>query len=311
MDWLKKHYEQAILIGATLILLACSGLVINSVFGFPEQFKDRNSNKPADNTIKPYPKEVLTNAGTRVDHPRNWNAHDGSLLISDPYVLKDGVLINPIESEIPLHPPISNKWIQQYDLPYWEGDLKDQDPDGDHFTNEDEFRAGTNPIDKNSVPPYWTKLRLLKFISKPFRLIFTGTPDDGETFTINAKDIRSRTQFLHLGDMIKDTPYKVLSYEKKMTTKDEIEIDVSELTIQNTETGQKLVLIANKEANDPTSYGQFINLIDNLKFTVKKDDEFSLSSEPDRKYKLIDISDKEALIEDQKTKEQHKILPAE
>lgn len=311
MDWLKKHYEQAILIAATLVLLASSGLVIHNVFSFPEQFGDRNSKKPADNTIKPYPKEALTSAGARVDRPRTWNAHDGSLLISDPYVLVSGTLINPIESEIPLHPPISNKWIQQYDLPYWEGDLKDQDPDGDHFTNADEFLAGTNPIDKNSVPPYWTKLRLLKFISKPFRLIFTGTPDDGETFTINARDTRSRTQFLHLGDMIKDTPYKVLSYEKKMTTKDEIEIDVSELTIQNTETGQKLILIANKEANDPTSYGQFINLIDNLKFTVKKDDEFALSSEPDRKYKLIDISDKEALIEDQKTKEQHKILPAE
>lgn len=311
MDWLKKHYEQAILIGATLILLVCSGLVIHNVFGFPEQFADRDSKKPKDNTIKPYPKEILIAAGARVDKPRNWMTHDGSLLISDPYVLKDGVLINPIESEIPLHPPISNKWIQQYDLPYWEGDLKDQDPDGDHFTNEDEFLAGTNPIDKNSVPPYWTKLRLLKFISKPFRLIFTGTPDDGQTFTINTKDLKSHTMFLELGQMITGTPYKVLSYEKKSTTKDEIEIDVSELTIQNTETNQKLILVANKEANDPTSYGQFIYLIDNSKFTVKKDDEFTLPLDTDRKYKLIDISDKEALIEDQKTKEQHKILPAE
>lgn len=311
MDWLKKNYERAILILAIVILLVCAGLVINSVFSFPAQFADRNSNKKPDNTIKPYPTEVLTATGAKVDKPRNWGVHDGSLFISEPYVLKDGRLINPIDSDIPLHPPITNKWIQQYELPYWEGDLAEQDPDGDHFTNLDEFLANTNPIDKNSMPPYWTKLRLLKFISKPFRLIFTGTPDDGQTFTINAKDTKSRTQFLEIGQMIAGTPYKLLSYQKKSTTKDEIEIDVSELTIQNTETGQKLVLIANKEANDPTSFGEFLNLIDNSKFTVKKDDDFTLPLEPERKYKLIDISAKEALIEDQKNKEQHKIAPAE
>lgn len=311
MDWLKKHYEQAFLIAATLILLVCSGLVIHYVMGFPDQFADRNSKKPKDTTVKPYPVEVLTAAGARVDKPRNWTVHDGSLLISEPYVLKDGTLINPIDSEIPLHPPITNKWIQQYDLPYWEGDLAEQDPDGDHFTNLDEFLAGTNPVDKNSVPPYWTKLRLAKFISKPFRLIFTGSPDDGQTFTINAKDTRSRTQFLELGQPIVGTPYKLLTYEKKGIKKDDIDIDVSELTIQNTETNQKLILVVNKEANDPTSYGEFLYLITDKKFTVKKDEEFSLPLDEDRKYKLIDISAKEALIEDQKTKEQHKIAPVE
>ena len=43
---------------------------------------------------------------------------------------------------------------------------------------------------------------------------------------------------------------------------------------------------------------------------VKKDDEFSLPPEPERNYKLIDISEKEAVIQDQKTREQHKVPPA-
>ena len=68
--------------------------------------------------------------------------------------------------------------------------------------------------------------------------------------------------------------------------------------------------MANKEANDPTSFGEFLYVYDNSKFMVKKDDEFSLQPEPERKYKLIDISEKEAVIEDQKTREQHKVPPA-
>ena len=161
------------------------------------------------------------------------------------------------------------------------------------------------------MPPYWTKLRLAKFISKPFRLKFTGTPDEGQTFTINAIDGKSRTQFLQLGQMIEGTPYKLLSYKPNKITRDEMEVDVSELTIENTETNQKLVLIVRKEANDPTSFGEFLYLYDNSRFTVKKDDEFTLTPQSDKKYKLIDISRSEALIKDLQSGEEHKILPVQ
>jgi hypothetical protein len=65
--------------------------------------------------------------------------------------------------------------------------------------------------------------------------------------------------------------------ERKMRS-----ISSTSLTIENTQTGQRIVLVANKEANDPTSFAEFLYLYDNSKFTVKKDDEFSLSPETDR-----------------------------
>ncbi len=308
MEWLKSNYERVLLGFAILALLISSGLIISKVSRFPEQFAGRDSSKPKDNTIKPYPMEALVAASAAVKSPANWKLHDGSLFVSRPYVLKE-TLIDPTESEEDLHPPIKNSWLLKYGLPYWEKDIKEQDPDEDRFNNTDEFLAGTDPLDKTSVPPYFTKLKLLKFISKPFRLIFTGSPDDGQTFTINTKDMGrgGRTQFLEKNQMIEGTPYKVLSYEKKAATENEIEKDVSELTIVNTEDGRKIVLVASKEANDPTSFGEFLYLYDQSKFTVKKEDDFSLAPETNRKYKLIDISEVEALIQDQKTKEQHKI----
>jgi hypothetical protein len=311
MDWPRKNLDKTILIVAAVVLLACCGSIITSVLSFRDHFAGRDSPKPTDKAIKPLPLSSLTAALEKLKAPPSWLGHDGSLLVSRPYVLVDGSLVDPLEGNKNLHEPIKNSWLIKYDLPYWETNVKEQDPDGDHFSNLEEYLAGTDPRDKNSIPPFYTKLRLLRFISKPFRLIFTGTPDDGQTFTINARDRGGRTRFVEKGQMIEGTPYKVSSYEKKTDKKNEIEIDASTLTIENTQTGQKIVLVANKEANDPTSYGEFLYLYDNSKFTVKKDDEFALTPETDRKYKLIDISEKEALIQDQQTREQHQIPPAQ
>lgn len=310
MDWLKSNYDKTILAAAYIALLLCCALIISRARSFSEQFAGRDSPQPQDNTIKSLPTEGLRMALEKVKSPQNWRGHDGSLLVSRPYVLMDGALIDPLEGNRNLHEPIKNSWLIKYDLPYWESNIKEQDADGDGFSNLEEYLAGSDPRDKNSIPPFYTKLRLLRFISKPFRLIFTGTPDDGQTFTINTKDRGTRTQFLELGEMIEGTSYKVVSYEKKTERRNETDFDASTLTIENTQTGQKIVLVANKEANDPTSFGEFLYLYDDSKFTVKKDGEFSLPPETNRKYKLIDISEKEAVIQDQKTREQHKVPPA-
>ncbi len=311
MDWLRNNFEKAALIVAAVALLACCLLVISQVRAFPRHFVGQNSAKPADNTIKPLSIDALAAASEKVGSPQAWTGHEGSLLVSRPYVLVDGALIDPLEGDKNLHEPIKNSWLIRYDLPYWQSNIKDQDPDEDRFSNLEEYLAGSDPREKNSVPPYYTKLRLARFISRPFRLIFTGSPDDGQTFTVNTRERGGRTRFVQVGQMIEGTPYKVISYEKKSDIKNEIEIDASLLRIENTQTGQQIALVANQEANDPTSFGEFLYVYDNSKFTVKKDDEFALSPEPERKYKLIDISDQEALIQDQQSREQYKIPPAQ
>lgn len=307
MDWVKENYERALLGLAALALLACSVLVILRVQSFPELFEGRNSSKPQDNTIKPYPVENLTAAAGKVATPPVWKSYDGSLFVSLPYVLKEDRLIPPLESPEPLHPPIKNTWLIEHQLPWWERDVKDQDPDEDRFSNLEEYNAGTDPKDKTSVPPYFTKLRLRKFITVPFRLKFTGTPDDGQTFSINPLDGNRRTQMLPLGEMIAGTPYKIISYTPKSETVNEIDRDVSVLVVENTETGKRVELVRGKEANDPTSFGEFEYLYDNSTFKVKKDDDFGLQPEPEHLYKLIDINNDEATIQDLKSKDQHKI----
>ena len=311
MNWIKKNYERAILGAFALALIASSGWLSWQALSFPQNFSDRNSNKKADNTISPPDIKSVDEASALASNPRSWSPHEGSLFVSRPYVLKDDKIFDPLEGNVPLHPPITNAWLVKYNLDYGDPDIANEDPDKDGFTNLEEFIAGADPTNANSHPSYHTKLRLTKFDPVPFRLKFGGDSGDGETFTINARDAKSRTQFLKLGDMIVGAPYKLLAYEKKTANKNDMEVNVSELTIQNTGTGQKIVLVYDKEADDPTSYGEFLYLWNNSKLRVKKDDVFTLTPEDNRKYKLIDISAQEAQIEDLESGQRYRIGKAE
>ncbi len=311
MDWIKKHYERALLGVFAFVLIACSGWLGWQAMSFPENFAERNSTKKPDNTTVPPDTKSVDGAAALAANPRPWTPHEGSLFVSRPYVLKDGKLFDPLEGGEDLHPPIKNSWLIKYSLDYADPDIKNQDPDKDHFSNLEEFLAQSDPTSDKSVPPYYTKLRLTKFDPKPFRLKFSGTPDEGQTFTINTRDLGGRTQFLKLGDMIEGAPYKILSYEKKSMNKNDMEVDISELVIENTGTGQKITLVFDKEADDPTSFGDFLYLYDNSKVRVKKDDEFTLPPESARKYKLIDISAQEAQIQDLETGQKIRIQKAD
>jgi len=311
MDWIKQNYERALLGLLAVVAVASAGLAGWEAVSFPEKFAERNSPKKPDNKTVPPNLQAVDSAVTAASAPQSFSAHDGSLFVSRPYVLKGDVLMDPLEEGQELHPPIKNAWLIKYNLDYADPGIREQDPDKDRFSNLEEFVAGTDPTNDQSVPPYFTKLKLVKFDPKPFRLRFSGTPDEGQTFSINTKDLGGRTQFLQIGEMVQGAPYKILSFEAKKTTRNEMDIDVSELTIQNTETGQKIVLVFDKEADDPTSFGEFLYLYDNSKIRVKKDDEFSLKPEEGKKYKLVDISAQEAVIQDLATRENHPIGRAE
>ena len=204
-----------------------------------------------------------------------------------------------------------NKWILDHKLDILDNNILVEDPDGDGFNNLEEWRNikgdgsdSTDPIDKSSHPDYYTKLRLVQYIRKPFRLLLNAWDGDPKTpegmqFQINTIDVHQPSQFVHIGDMIKGTKFKVIKFEEKhqknlATGSDS---DVSELTVQNTETGDNVILVKDKVANSPDSYALFHYLWKDLQFQVKKDKEFALLPEADKRYKLIDIKDDEALIQ--------------
>ncbi len=297
MDWLKKHFDRVILAVMGIVLIACAGLIISSSLSFNSTFTESQTPPRRNDNVPPPATELVKERISALVKPKDWGIHPGSLFVSDPYVTKDkGKPLNPLEDKEPLYPPIPNQWIKDYNLDFSDADLPDADADGDKFSNIEEYNGKTDPTDPRSMPAYITKLRLLEFIQVPFRLKFSGSPDEG-TYSINTMDLKGPTQFLKIGEMVAGTSYKVVKYEPKKMDKEGLEVDISELTVENQNTGQKIILVNDKPVNDPTVYAKFKYLWDGSEFKVKKNDSFSVKPEETVKYKLIDISDSEAVIE--------------
>lgn len=303
MDFLKAQYDRILLAVGGVILIASAALIFLKSQSFVAAFSERNSAAPRDNTLPQLPLDAIQASVNTVRKPRVWGIYDGSLFVSRPYVLADGKLVDPLEDSEMIHPPVENAWIAKYNLDFSDPHLLDADPDSDGFSVLEEWMAKTDPTDPTAKPPYYTKLRLRQFIQIPFRLKFQGSPDGGESFAINTIDLRQPTQFVKIGDMIEGTPFKVISYEYKTKVENEIEKDVSELIIENTETKERIVLVNDQVHNSPSSRALFEYLLDGSSFEVKLDDQFSLNDDPETKYKLIDITEQQAVIQNVSTGE--------
>lgn len=316
MDWIKKNYAQVILAVVALVLLAMSVVLILNAGSFEDTFASIRGQVAHNNKIVPLDIRSIELAQEALKKPAAWTTKQGTsfLFVSKKYLVMNGSLRNPTADSEPLYPPVPNKWFVQNDLDFLDQNVLTEDPDGDGFNNLEEWtgmdpsRPGvqsTNPKDKNSHPPYLLKLRLVKIIRVPFRVRFNaydGDPakPDSLTFQINTLDVRQPTQFVKMNEQIAGTKFKVVKFEKKETVDaNQIQHDISELTAQNIETGDQVVMVLEKTVDSPDSYALFKFLLDNSEIPVKKDKIFSLKPEPDVQYK-VDIEGNEALIENLK-----------
>ena len=140
-------------------------------------------------------------------------------------------------------------------------DIGSADPDGDGFTNEEEWRRHTDPEDKNSHPPYYTKLFFVQRILIQFRLRFMTTDGDPKkpaemSFQINTLDLRQPSEFLKLGEIVPNTKLKLTKFEYKVVNDPATAEpkDASELTVTNIETGEATVLVKERVFDDMAEF---------------------------------------------------------
>ena len=308
MDWIKKHYDKALLIFLALALVGSSALLVLQSGSFKAGFEADQAAPPRGDKLPAVDTSIVDSATELLDNSPQWGNHAGSVFVSEKYLIQNNVLVNPLRGGV-LHPPVPNDWFEKNDLDLLNKAVLSEDPDGDGFTNLEEWKASTNPRDKNLRPAYSTKLALKKFIKRPFRLKFAAYTED--SYQINTLDLRQPSQFLKLGEPIAGTKFKVLKFTpKKMVNEStQVERDVSELTIQNIETSEEIVLVLETVVDSPDSFALFSFTWDGSEFGVKKGQKFTLKVEPEVEYKLIDIRETEAVITNLKSGESQIKIP--
>ena len=338
MDWIKKNPAKLALASVALLAIIATVVLWSKVSAFDSNFDSIRNTATSNAPVEKLNTEALDAAGKAVEQPVKWDLPKdaGKLFVSKLYVLHDGKLEQSFGKMF--HPPVPNDWLNKYGLNVLSASVLTEDTDGDGFNNLEEFMGldalshldnngqpvmgadgkelpadSTDPKDPNSHPPYHTKLELMKVVYVPFRLKLMSydlpervrKPSD-ITVQINTKDRGNRTQFLPVGEDIPGTKFKIEKFEKKeIPGADGTKEDVSEVTLTNKETGEKVVLPLKKEVDSPDSYGIFrykwvkppLPGKPTPDFPKRRGETFSLPPEMDKTYKLIEIKGQDALIE--------------
>lgn len=296
MNWIRGHYERALLVAAGLVLFLSSILIFRRATQLSSQLTMMPP-APALKSASPLAKaQELATAADKLHHPPQWTfgGRSGLFVPEKHFIGANGLPATLQTTEV--HPPVPNEWLEQFGLPIADSDVLDQDPDNDGFNNLDEWSKHTNPTDPNSHPEYYTKLRLKSATEEPFRLVFSSWV--GETFAINTIELKRPTQFLKVGDTVKGTRFEIAKFQEKyQQNKYGTRVDVSELTLEQIETHEQLTLVKEKVAMSPESVATFIYTWGGRQeFQVRIDQEFSLNPQNQTKYKLVEVEPTKAVI---------------
>jgi len=325
-DLLTRHYHWIILGIATLTLLGSAALLVPQLLGLGDSLTAYALATTAIKAPAPPPSVSAVAALEILKKPVAWQSREdgASPLISRPYLLKDGKLIDPMEGNEPLYPPIPNKWLIDHQLDYTDIHILDADPKHKGFTVKEEYEAGTDPNNPDQFPPLQTKLTYSDgdIRKSSFTFDFLDSEDDnGKTlYELRPRQpipnpekgnrLEMSTRNVAKGDTVPGAPFlKVIGYQEKKKVINDTEYDVSELTLENTLTGERHILV--KKYGSREYKPSAIELIESVSFhyqlvgapeeviTVQRGKEFNLHSLDGKyveTYKLEDFSSDGILI---------------
>lgn len=146
-----------------------------------------------------------------------------------------------------------NEWEKAHGLmPYDPSDAA-LDPDGDKFSNLQEFQGDTDPNDSKSFPPLIVLVEIVEIRDVLFRMLFQGKvtlPTGKLKYQVN---YGGKSYFVRLNEAIGESGYVLPAYREKWKTvaseslSRDIKVDVSEIDLVK---GDKTVTLVYQQPNE-------------------------------------------------------------
>ena len=288
MDTLRRDYEKVLLGIAVAALIAVAVVIavlllrLISDSWVPEPHRGQ--------AVAPLDATTLSNLEARASNPQQWEGR---------------TLFGPPKGPNPSIDPEFCKWLTVYKLPCDRG-VEKKDPDGDGWTNEEEWKLGSVPIDSRSLPAMGKVLAYVRFIRQPFPLQFKGyTTDPNGTHSLQFNDVQGRTFFVRKGDMVGDTPYRLESYRIGAGEDFDPKVggivrkEMSRATLRNIREAADTELPLNGVAHSRTLKGELWNAVDGDSRAFSVGDKFKVRGQ---EFRVIEVTEDGMVISDDQGK---------
>ena len=168
MSWFSSNYDKALLGGGALVALGTLYFGYTQLQSADEDFSNKLMGAGKVNAaVDGAEKIAQASQSMALDHgwkPGDFEGREVDLFTGIPLFLKRDGGGQPIDllKDSPVHPPITNDFWLKYRLDPGFADSPQRDPDGDGFSNLEEFRDETDPTDRDDHPLLFKKLRYVK-----------------------------------------------------------------------------------------------------------------------------------------------------
>jgi hypothetical protein len=294
---LQKDYDRVLVIAASAIAILGGGFLAFQAMGFKAQFERDAATE--GQKLDAQPGEAVTVASKLIDKAVVWTrpkigGHKSiPLFASTPFFLKMDKADSPIDmlaDDAPqVREPIANWWLAENGLDYKNIRVGDEDPDGDDYSNLDEFQAQTDPNSQLSKPAFITKLRYEGRGAEPLTLKLSSFDPTSNKCAISitkqddaGTEVR-KTEYKDIGELVGER-FKIL--ERKQEDGElygsKVKLDVIMLEDLKDKEGNPLRLVQGSKSGleRPTFYANLRYTLSNDTFKVKKGDDLELKRPP-------------------------------
>ncbi|MFQ3670019.1 MAG: Amuc_1099 family pilus-like system protein [Verrucomicrobiia bacterium] len=250
----------------------CLSLFLLAAAGAYRIFTDSLPEPVSPRTTGPLPEfraaAEFENKAEAIAKPEPWKPREHAVFIPRLIVFyPDSNEIGALQMEDKGPDGIPFEWKRRFGFPLDDPTVAGADPDGDGFTNLEEFLRGTDPTDPASSPPFIEKLCVREFNPVSLSIIFRGYNPDPQNpgsyeFQINLPEARSqRSRRVRPGDTIEgyivgDFREKIVQRENPRTGIVET-INESELDVKDPRLDKVITLILNQVATSDESNVEF------------------------------------------------------
>ncbi len=192
-------------------------------------------------------------------------------------------------------------WFKKHNLDLQDPKMLDADDDADGFSNRDEFMADTDPHDANSRPGIHNQMRLKQYTEVRLPVILEEV--SGDTARVRRLDGVERTETVKPGQTIKGLHWKVeRMHNKQDVDKNGDPVDLSSLTLTDTDTNERTILMKNLPTRTGDSFAELTSGDGVKSVKVKQGDTFHWPDESGPAFKVIDLRADQIVVQEVATR---------